>query len=494
MSGKAEIARRRVRPLRDSTLPASLSPKDLLFPLQRKYVDDHSQYKIAVTTRQWGKSTCTAGETVHDSLIDPGTKWVTMSAGERQSIEWLSKAKEWVTAYKLVIEDVAEDRGGLAEGLLRSTDILLNNGSRIIAIPANPQTARGYSANINLDEFAYHEDPNAIWAAMFPATTNKLAGTFLDRFRALVKGEDISRIQRILKLRVVSTFNGRGNKFFELWDRARQNGYSAHKVTIHDAIADGMPLDAARLRAALDDADAWAQEYECEPMDSSTVLLPYELIAQCESPEATSLVSPEFWRTKSDRRLVGGLDFARKKHLSVLWTDELLGDVSQAREVLEMQNMSTPDQIDLLRPRLQRIQRLSVDYTGPGVGMGDYLVKEFGEYNPAKDSFGKIELVTFTNAVKVELFSKLRMAFEQKRTRVPINRAIREDLHSIHRVVSGSGNVTYRAPQTEDGHADRATAKALAERARQGYAGPFAYQAVAAQRPDIWTQDRRITL
>jgi phage FluMu gp28-like protein len=482
------------RKTNDSTIPANLSPKDLLFPLQRKYVDDHSQYKIAVTTRQWGKSTCTAGETVHDSLIDPGTKWVTMSAGERQSLEWLSKAKEWVTAYKLVIEDVAEDRGGIAEGLLRSTDILLNNGSRIIAIPANPQTARGYSANINLDEFAYHEDPNAIWAAMFPATTNKLAGTFLDRFRALVKGEDISQIQRILKLRVVSTFNGRGNKFFELWDRAAQNGYSAHKVTIHDAIADGMPLDADRLRAALDDADAWAQEYECEPMDSSTVLLPYELIALCESLEATSLVSPEFWKGAQARRLVGGLDFARKKHLSVLWTDELLGDVSQAREVLEMQNMSTPDQIDLLRPRIQKLQRLSVDYTGPGVGMGDYLVKEFGEYNPAKDLHGKIELVTFTNAVKVDLFSKLRMAFEQKRTRVPVSRAIREDLHSIHRVVSGAGNVTYRAPQTEDGHADRATAKALAERARQGYSGPFAFRAVAAERPNIWTHDRRITL
>lgn len=457
--------RKKVRALKDSTIPANLSPKDLLFPLQRKYVDDRSQYKIAVTTRQWGKSTCTAGETVHDALIDPGTKWVTMSAGERQSLEWLSKAKEWVEAYKLVIAEVAEDRGGIAEGLLRSTDIVLNNGSRIIAIPANPQTARGYSANINLDEFAYHEDPNAIWAAMFPATTNKLAGTFLDRFRALIKGED-TNILRTLKLRVVSTFNGRGNKFYELWERAKQNGYSAHKVTIHDAIKDGMPLDAEKLRAALDDADAWAQEYECEPMDSSTVLLPYELIATCESSEATSLVSPDFWTVNQARNLVMGLDFARKRHLSVAWTDELLGDVSQTREVLEMHNMSTPDQIDLLRPRIQKVQKVAVDYTGPGVGFGDYLVKEFGEFNPAKHQYGKIELVTFTNNVKVDLFSKLRMAFEQKRTRIPISRVIREDLHSIHRVVSPSGNVTYRAPQTEDGHADRATAKALAEHAR----------------------------
>jgi len=249
-AAKTISPRQKVRPLRDSIIPAKISPKDLLFSLQRKYVDDRNQYKIAVTTRQWGKSTCTAGETVHDSLIDPGTKWVTMSAGERQSVEWLNKAKEWQAAYQMVIKDVIEDRGGIAEGLLRSAEIIFQNGSRIIAIPANPLTARGYSANINLDEFAYHEDPDAIWAAMFPATSNQLAGTFLDRFRAMIKGED-TNIRRHLKLRVVSTFNGRNNKFFNLWERAKENGYSAHKVTIHDAIADGMPLDAEKLRAAL---------------------------------------------------------------------------------------------------------------------------------------------------------------------------------------------------------------------------------------------------
>jgi phage FluMu gp28-like protein len=467
----------KVRKLRDSSLPSGLTPKDLLYPKQRAFIDDKSQYKIGVTTRQWGKSTVTSGETVHDCLIDPGTKWVCMSAGERQSVEWLNKAKEWQAAYQMVIKDFTEDRGGIAEGLLRSAEIQFTNGSRIIAIPANPSTARGYSANIILDEFAYHEDPDAIWSAMFPGTSNRLAGTFLARWRALLKGED-TNIRRDLKVRVVSTFNGRNNKFFTLWERARENGYSPHKVTIHDAIADGMPLDAEKLRLALDDADAWAQEYECEPMDSSTVLLPYELIALCESPEASTTVSPEFWLPSNRRPLFMGIDFARKRDLSVAWTDEAVGDVSQAREVLEMRAMSTPDQIDLLRPRIQRVQRVCLDYTGPGVGMGDYLVKEFGEWKPEEHKHGKIELVTFTATNKVEMFTKLRMAFEHKRTRVPINRIIREDLHSMQRVVSPQGNITYRAPHTDDGHADRCTAKALAERARASKGGPFAYSSV----------------
>lgn len=457
------------------------SPKDLLYPLQRRFVDDRSQYKIGVTTRQWGKSTCTAGEAVHDSLTDPGTKWVCMSAGERQSVEWLGKAKEWLAAYKMGIEDIAEDRGGLAEGLLRSSEIALANGSKIIAIPANPSTARGYSANVILDEFAYHEDPDAIWAAMFPSTTNKLAGTFLDRWRAMVAGESTD-IRRELKLRIVSTFNGRGNKFFSLWDKAEENGYSRHLVTIHDAIADGMPLDAAKLKAALDDADIWAQEYECVPMDSSAVLLPYDLIATCEVPEATSEIEDAFWgESKAD--LFMGVDFARKKHLSVAWTAEKAGALRTTREVLEMRDMSTPDQFRLLVPRVERCRKVAVDYTGPGIGLGDMLVERFGQWDPKAHQYGKVELFNFSGSSKVMLFSRLRPAFERKTILIPIKREIREDLHGIHRMTSGNGAITYRAAQTDDGHSDRGTALALMLHASDGQVAPIAYEPIQRTEP-----------
>ena len=33
---------------------------------------------------------------------------------------------------------------------------------------------------------------------------------------------------------------------------------------------------------------------------------------------------------------------------------------------------------------------MCLDYTGSGVGLGDYLVDEFGEYKPAADRFGKL--------------------------------------------------------------------------------------------------------
>ncbi|MEI8289813.1 MAG: terminase family protein [Verrucomicrobiota bacterium] len=442
--------------------PAVFSPRALLLPYQERWVADAAQFKIGVWSRQTGKSFSTACESVIDSLADAGTKWVCLSAGERQALEWLEKAKEWSNAFKLAIESETEDRDA-AEALLKSAEIKFANGSRIIAIPANPNTARGWSANVILDEFAYHENPDAIWAAMFPSQTNPLAGTFASRVKALFAGEDFSKLRRQMKLRVVSTFNGRDNKFASLWERREQNGYSGHMVDVYTAVKEGLPLDIEKLKAGLDDPEIWAQEYECVPMDVSAVLLPYDLLATCESTEATATISPEWFTT--GKPYVLGIDFARKRDLSVGWTDEIVGDVTHCREILEMRGMSTPDQVDLLRPRIRAARRVCLDYTGPGVGMGDYLVKEFGEYNPAKDQFGKIELCTFTQSLKVDIFSKLKMAFEQKRTRIPVNRIVREDLHSVQRVTSNNGNVTYRAPHNDDGHADRCTAKALAQRA-----------------------------
>lgn len=444
-----------------------ISPRALLLPYQERWVADGAQFKMGVWSRQTGKSFSTACESVVDSLADAGTKWVCLSAGERQALEWLEKAKEWSAAFKIAIAAETEDRSS-AEALLKQSEVRFANGSRIIAIPANPSTARGYSSNVILDEFAYHENPDAIWAAMFPSQINQLAGTFMSRVNALLAGEDFSGIKRAMKLRIVSTFNGRDNKFFSLWERRAENGYSGHLVDIYQAVKDGLPTDPEKLKAALDDPEIWAQEFECVPMDVSAVLLPYDLIATCESQDATTTIAPEYFQ--SGKQFVIGIDFARKRDLSVAWTDELVGDVTQCREVLEMRAMSTPDQVDLLRPRIRGARRVCLDYTGPGVGMGDYLVKEFGEYNPEKDQFGKIELCTFTNTLKVEIFSKLKMAFEQRRTRVPINRMVREDLHSIQRVVSSTGTVTYRAPHNEDGHADRCTAKALCQRAA-GYTG-----------------------
>jgi phage FluMu gp28-like protein len=105
-------------------------------------------------------------------------------------------------------------------------------------------------------------------------------------------------------------------------------------------------------------------------------------------------------------------------------------------------------------------------------------VKRFGEYKPEEHKFGKIELCTFTTQFKRDIFPKLRRRFEAPtKLRVPIDRVVREDLHAMQQVVH-NGQYNYWAPRTKEGHSDRCTALALANRAASG-AVPFAHQSVA---------------
>lgn len=436
--------------------PAIVSPKDMLLGYQRRFADDKRRFKIGVFSRQTGKSTTTGEEVAEEIYQNPEDLWVCMSAGERQAVEWHAKVHDWLECYRIAIEDYAETRE-FSEALLQKAETRLSNGSRVISIPANPSTARGYSANFVLDEFDYHEDQDAVWRAVYPSITNPLGGSLKARFDALRKGLKTVHVRR--RMIVVTTYNGKR----KAWDLMHDPAWSHHKVTIHDAVADGLPVNVEELKAGLNDPEAWAQEYECEPMDSSNVLLPYDLIAMAESADATEFNTvPE---SGHGNRIFLGIDFGRQNDPSVCWMLEQVGDVLWTREVLVLEKMDTPSQQEILRSRIRAAERVCFDYTGPGIGLGDYLVREFGEWDPKAHRFGRIELCTFTLGFKRELFPLFRRAFEAPtRIRIPISREIREDLHAMRQIVM-NGQYSYWAPHTREGHSDRCTAGALAVRA-----------------------------
>ncbi len=456
----------------ESDGPLKAHPRRLLLEYQKRWVDDSSRWKFGLMSRQVGKDFSAGYEGVVDCILKElegkKTDWLIVAPSERQSLESLGKWKAWAEAFKVVTETWEEERRDGHESLLKSAMITFPRGSRVIAVPGKPDTVRGYSANVLLTEFAFFEQPDATWRAILPSITNPLRG-----------GEK--------KVRLITTPNGIGNKAYDLWVTNFRSGQGAspeknghrwacHFVDIHKAVAEKLPVNIEELRAALNDAEGWAQEFECEFLDVQSTLLPYELIASCESSEASAAAPADFWLRAAAGAppLVMGIDFGRRRDLTVAWTNAQLGDVAQTVEVLELEKMSTPEQVELLRPRLRQARRVSLDYTGPGIGLGDYLVKEFGEWDPAGHKFGKIELCSFTPSLKVEVFSKLRMAFEKRSLRVPVSRSIREDLHSVNRVTSAAGQISYRAPHNADGHADRCTALALAWRAGSALPAPAA--------------------
>ena len=430
---------------------------EILLPYQRAWVEDAARFKIGLWSRQTGKSFSTACEAVLHCLLHPGALWVVLSAGERQAIEWMRKARQWAEAVKLAIEAYDELRQGQA--LMTRAEIAFANKSRILAIPANPDTARGYSANLVLDEFAIHEKPWDIWAAIYPSITNPLNGRKL--------------------LRVVSTPKGMGNKFADLW--FKNPAYSKHKVTILDAKAQGLPVDLEELRAGVDDPDIWAQEYLCEFIDSSSVLLPYDLIAACEDASLTGSVGessgaaayPSLQASNLPNFYIG-MDVGRSKDLSVIMVGAVEGGILRLLRTEILRKTPFHEQLDILcalanaplgpidqaskPPNFQTsvasnaARRVAIDATGIGAMLAEEARRRLG---------GRVEPVTFTAKSKGELYAALRRRFEDKTLRIPADRDLREDLHAVQRNVSAGGTVTYAAPRSEDGHSDRTSALAL---------------------------------
>ncbi len=74
-----------------------------------------------------------------------------LSAGERQSAELMQKVRQHCQALAIAHEYVGDRY--FARTTFRQLEVTLPNGVRIIGLPANPQTARGFTGDVLLDEF-----------------------------------------------------------------------------------------------------------------------------------------------------------------------------------------------------------------------------------------------------------------------------------------------------------------------------------------------------
>lgn len=435
----------------------------ILLPYQRRWVEDTSRFKGWNASRQIGKSFAATLEAVLDA-VERRTLWVFLSAGERQARELAEKAELHLKALAIAAQDLESEFFDEEAGrYYKQLEQVLPNGSRLLFLPANPATARGYSGNVVLDEFAFHTDSRAIWSALYPT---------------------ISRNPQY-KLRVMSTPNGQGanNKFWELWSDHERLGeadvWSWHRTDIYQAVAEGHPVDIDELRAGIKDPQAWAQEFELQFLDEVSAYLTYELIAGAEDPQATKdLLLEEIDPALGDLYL--GLDVGRRRDLTVIWLLQRVGDVNWTRRVVELAGAKFSVQREVLYSLLPHVRRAAIDATGLGMQLAE----------EAKERYRQVEGVQFTNEVKADLATTLRRAFEDRTVRVPIDDAIREDLHSVKRIVTPAGNIRYDAEREGGSHADRFWALALALHAQSaGVYTPYSSLSVTSSRAA--SQNRR---
>jgi len=418
----------------------------VLYPYQRRYLADTRRFKAGMWSRQTGKTFTTTLEAVLDVLEAEASgrisRWTILSVSGARALDAMDNGvKLHLRAFRAAFESLALP----FEADEMAQVVRLPGGSYIRAIASKPSTARGMSDNLILDEFAHHQDNRAIWTALLPVVSKPG-----------------------LKLRVISTPNGVGDKFHEIMT-APDSIFSRHVVTLQDAVADGLPRDIEELRRAMADPEAWAQEFECQFVDAAAAWLPYELIGACEHADAGV---PDGY---AGGPCFVGMDFAARGDLTVLAVLEQVGDVLWCRELIEMHRVSFAEQLARLDAVMRgyRVIRAALDQTG----LGEMPVEE------ARRRHGslRVEGVLFSPARKLDLATALKQAMEDRRLRIPSRPELRADLHSVKREMGPTGAPRLTAEREAGSHADRFWGLALAAGAAHGGGVVIDYQS-AGQR------------
>lgn len=423
----------------------------VLLPYQRAWVADQRRHKVGMWARQVGKTWATTLELVLDCVeaeaIGERRRWVILSRGERQALEAM---REGVHRHLDVLSAAYQASHYRWTPGVTAHEATLPGGSRITALPASPDTARGFSASVLLDEYAWHQDSRAIWRALYPVIS---AGH---------------------KIRVVSTPAGRGNMFHDLMTSPDLGSiWSRHTVDIYQAVADGLPRDIDELRRGLGDEDAWRQEYELEWLDEATSWLPYELIDGCDDPAAGDPAG------YTGGPCYVGMDIAARGDLTVIWALEQVGDVLWARERVELARAPFAHQLQELARMMghYRVVSAALDQTGMGEAVLEQAQRAHGR--------SRVSGVLFSPAAKLDMASRLKDRMEDRRLRLPSgDRALRADLHSVRRAVGPTGIPRLTAERDGGSHADRFWSLALAVAAAGDAAGPIAW--TPAPRPGSW--------
>lgn len=426
-------------------MESSSTPAIQLTEYQRAWVQDKSRFKIALKARQTGYSFAVSLEVVLDCMEHKVT-WVLLSSGERQSKELIEKVQMHTRAFQMACEYM-ETTFRIKDEDIKMLEVRFPNGSKVLGLPANPDTARGFSGHVVLDEFAFHRDSRKIWQALYPTIT------------------------RGYKLRVVSTPQGKTGKYYDLW-HDNTGTWSKHYVDIYMAKEQGLDINVEELRSGCESEDDWQQEFCCQFIDEASSLLTYEMINACED-EGASILLPEDFEPVGDLYL--GMDVGRKRDLTVLWLDEIIGDVAWTRMVKILEKMPFRLQRQELywALSLPNMRRACLDSTG----IGNQLAEE------AQERFGYlVEPVGFTPAVKEEMAITQLRKFQDRLVRVPSDRTIRDDFHSVRKVTTAAGNIRFDAERSDLGHADRFWASALSLHAASNPPSRTEYHSAARRR------------
>lgn len=397
------------------------------YPFQRDWLLEPADYAICNKSRQIGLSHTTSAVGVVWGAFH-GELTTIISVGDRESAEVLDKAKKHAS----VLQQLGSRMAAIGTRN-NASEVSFASGGRILALPSTG--GRSFTGNVFLDEFAYQEHAAKVWDAA--AAVTMLGG----------------------RLRVVSTPNGMGNDFHSLWKKSAdpEFGWKRHEIPIETAIAQGYPVDEKKCWAlAKGDPRLYDQLFRCKFLDNELQYIGSDLIEDASTDNLQTTEGPYF----------AGLDIGKTVDRTVLYVLRKTGGAYITAHIETHRRTDDKGLDDMVERAFKRfdLRRLALDATGLGAFPAQRMQKRFG--------ISKVEPITFTLQTKEDLATALYTAFINRQVKIPKTRLVgcqasepellREDIASLRRIVTAAGNVRYDAPHTDEGHADRAWALALA--------------------------------
>ncbi|WP_048797103.1 MULTISPECIES: terminase large subunit domain-containing protein [Serratia] len=468
------------------TLPADAP---VFLPYQARWFADDSDVCIAEKSRRTGLTWAEAGRNVITAAKPKnrgGRNVFYVGSKQEMALEYIAACALFSKAFnQLAQADVYEQTfwdSEKKEEILTYMIRFPNSGFKIQALSSRPSNLRGLQGDVVIDEAAFHESLDELLKAAMALT---MWGA---------------------RVRIISTHNGVDNLFNQYIQEAREGrkDYSVHRITLDDAIADGLyqricavtgkawsPEAEKKWRDDLyknapskEDAE---EEYGCVPKKSGGAYIPRALIeaamtAARDIPILTyeadeTFITQSAWQREAaiatwcdehlgpvlaaldpDCRHAFGEDFARRGDLSCFTVLAIPADLRKREAVrVELRNLTYDQQKQVMLYILQRLPRFigaAFDATGNGGYLAEAALLAFGPE--------MVDCVMLSPKWYAEWMPKLKAEFEDGNLTLARHQTTLDDLRHI-KVVNG-------IPQIDKGRTKDANATAVGARRHGDFA------------------------
>ncbi|MFZ3487271.1 hypothetical protein [Vibrio harveyi] len=489
------------------------SKEPVFLGYQKRWFEDESQIMLAEKSRRTGLTWAESGRDVMTASKPKrrgGRNVFYVGSKQEMALEYIAACALFAHAFnQLAQADVYEQTfwdSDKNEEILTYMIRFPNSRFKIQALSSRPSNLRGLQGDVVIDEAAFHEDLEELLKAALALT---MWGA---------------------RVRLISTHNGVDNLFNLLIQEAREGkkDYSIHKITLDDAIADGLykricyvtdqPYSKAAEKKWRDDLyknapnkESADEEYGCIPRKSggtylSRVSIEQAMVADrslpivrltCEdewlqwTPEHRTLETTQFCEQvlkpllaelSNDDVHYFGEDFARRGDLTVFVPLAVKRNLrKRAPFIVEIKNAPYDVQrqvMEYILSRLPRFRAGAFDATGNGGYLAESAALKYGT--------DVIDRVDLSQKWYAEWMPKLKAEFDDFNLELPRHQSVLDDLSAI-KMVKGVPQIDKGRTKDTDGkkgdkrHGDIAVGLAMAIRASWMEGSAIEFTAIPAK-------------